>query len=371
MTLPRPLVLVGRACFSLFVLLTSIYCLLTYIPFTYQQVHVAGLLPWLTTFVKIHSYIYWLALAILVPTILPDLRHRNTKILTFAFLAFCAGTGIVLLWSPLLSGLQNDVRSLEWALGSLLPLVWLAVIDWVGRSSELRWTASATGEDARVFRAAWQSALFSALVYSAIFFLRHREPAQTQFGPGEGLTSLLWTIFSHLLLFMVIFVALFLVRAIGGFFHRPKLEFLLYVTVGGLLFADIVRVLVLRQISFEGFEAAAFSVVLGLCLAASFAGLGLRLYPTDTAVESGLALLLTPLRWTGFLSGPARLVPLGILAVLAYFLEVRAALLDWNYLLQKLSVLFIWTAAFANLYDLALRKKQREEVSAVRAAASR
>src|ERR1051326_2321571 len=314
MTLPRPAAILGRVCFSLFVLLTSVYCLLAYIPFTYEQVHVAGLLPWLTTFVKIHPYIYWVLLAGVIPTVIPDLRRRETKILAFGFLLFTVVAGVLMIWRPLLSGLRNDVRSFEWALVSLLPLACLAAMDWLGEGGQLRWEPSESVEDARVFQAAWQSAVFSAVVYACIFYLRHRNPGEPSFARGEGFAGQIWSVFSHLLLFMAIFLALFLVRGVASLFRRPKVEFALYVLVAGLVFANIVRLLVLRQISFEGPGALGYSLAFGICFAAAFAGWAVRMYPADTPVDSGLTLLLTPLRWSHLLPGMTGLIPLGLIA---------------------------------------------------------
>ena len=45
----------ARLCVIGFILLSSLFALLAYIPFTYQQVHKGGLLPWLIVFGKLHS----------------------------------------------------------------------------------------------------------------------------------------------------------------------------------------------------------------------------------------------------------------------------------------------------------------------------
>jgi hypothetical protein len=366
---PRLQFVLLRGVFTVFILLTAVYCVLTYIPFTYEQIHVAGLLPWLTTFVKIHNYLFWVSLGALVATLIPDLRRRETKILGYALLAVSVAVGVWLLWHPLLAGLHNDVRSFRWAIAFLLPLAWLAVIDWLGAGRELRWQSSDSAEDARIFTAAWQSAIFAALVYACIFYFRHPNLKESRFMPGEGFASLIWSVFSHVLLFMAIFVGLFFVRGVAGLFRRPKVEFFLYVVAAQLMLAAIFRSLVFRQLSFGGAGAVAYSLTFGFCSVAAFAGLGLRLFPPDDNVESGLALLLTPFRWASLLPGAAGLIPLGLIAVLAYVLEVRLALLDWNYLLQKLTVILIWSLAFANLYDLSDRRQGKRQISAARGGA--
>ena len=368
MMFPRLRLVLPRVGFSIFVLLTSIYCVLAYIPFTYEQIHVAGLLPWLTTFVKIHSYLYWLFLAALIPALMPDLRRPETKTLVYGFLAFIVVVGIWLLWRPLLIGLRNDFRSFVWAMGSLVPLAWLAAIDWLAAGTGLRWKRSESVEDVRIFEASWKTAVFSTFVYACIFYLR-RSNGQAHFLPREGFASLVWSLASHLLMFMAVFLALFFLRGLAGFFRQAKLEFFLYVATTGIFIGTIVELLVFRQISFSGSAAMAYSLTFGFCSAAALAAVALRLYPQERTVDSGMALLITPFRWSGLLKGVTGLIPLAGIAVLAYLLEARAARLDWNYLLQKLTVVLIWCLAFANFYDLSARRERRQEMSAAKAGA--
>lgn len=370
MTLPRLLCVLGRGCFALFILLTCSYCLLAYVPFTYHQMILAAPLPWLSMFVRLHPYIYWGVLGILVLTIAPDLRRRETRILAIGFLVFCAGLGIILLFHPLLSGLKNEIQSLYWGFAFLLPLPWLAGIDWLGQRNRLTWAAPGSNEDDRIFRAAWQSAVFLSLLYSAIFYVRYKGPAAAEFGLREGILNLTWTVVSHLLVFMAVFAVLFVVRVVAHLFEKQsKMEFVFCGVIACLLVAVILRFLIFRLITFVGLWADLFSLAAGICFGASFAGVSVKLYPAEkSTVDSGLALLLTPLRWGRVLPGAAGFIPLAIIALLAYFLAVRSAVLDWNYMRQKLSALLIWAATFANLYELAPRR-ERQEKSLLRRAA--
>src|SRR5690348_7765016 len=63
----RVLTFASRFVFAVFLLLTTIYCVLAYVPFTYQQIIVAAPMAWLIAFAKFHQWIYWLALAIAAP----------------------------------------------------------------------------------------------------------------------------------------------------------------------------------------------------------------------------------------------------------------------------------------------------------------
>src|SRR6202040_4007759 len=93
---PARLVVLG------FILLSSVYALLAYIPFTYQQVHKGGLLPWLTTFGKIHAQLYWAAFAIACATLAPDLKRARARALVIGFAAVYAVAGVLLQFFPVM-----------------------------------------------------------------------------------------------------------------------------------------------------------------------------------------------------------------------------------------------------------------------------
>src|SRR5258708_14307109 len=59
----QPLYLAGRIVFAGFFLVTSLYCLLAFIPFTYQQMVKAHLLPALSQFAELHPALHVVILA--------------------------------------------------------------------------------------------------------------------------------------------------------------------------------------------------------------------------------------------------------------------------------------------------------------------
>jgi len=357
MNIPRLLFAMARLGWVLFLVLTSGYCLLTYIPFTYHEINLGGLFPWLTTFAKYHAYVYWGAFLLVALTLLPDLKNRKTKALTVGFLIFHAVAGVVLLVHPLLANLSNSLSSLVWSLVALVPLAWVAAIDWVGYADRLIWADAGSVEDHRVFRAAWQSAVYVPLVYAAIFSIRYLHAANQLFGGRERLVVLVSSLIDHLVIFMAVFVTVNLVRAVARFFPKPfRVEFLLCNTAAVFVIAAVLGSLVLSAVSFGGALSKAFAVTAALCLAVANAGAAVRFYrPASGPVESGLALLLLPITFGRLSTRRARWVFLAALPVVAYVLAARAAVMDWNYMLQKLAVLLVWAAAFAGFYALAPR----------------
>src|SRR5258708_27242635 len=142
MTNSRPAIFLARCLVAVFFLLTSAYCLLAYIPFTYQQLHVGQLLPWLVTFARIHQYLYWLAVALIAFTLITGLRQKRTRLAAIVFLAMLFAAGIGLLIHPALVAVPPDFRSVLWAMAALAPLLGVAAIDWLGHYSSLRWSKS-------------------------------------------------------------------------------------------------------------------------------------------------------------------------------------------------------------------------------------
>ena len=339
---------VCRVLVVLFILLTSIYCLLAWIPFTYQQVVKGGLLPALTVFVKWHPQIYWVIFTLAAFTLLADLRRPKTRWLAMAFLAVHGACGLWLSAHPLLASLRNELRSFYWSLITLAPLAWLAAIDWAGHWGEIEWAEFQRAEDRRIFQAAWRAAVFLSVVYAGVYQLRSTVPI----GATGSLVALASTLLSHLTILFGIFVGLNLLRSAASLTPWPsQVEFALSnVLAGGIVWA-VIRVLVFKPISFDGSLAAISATALSVCVMATISGFSLRFwsYP-ERGAASGLALAVLPFTLGRFHSNSGQMMKLGAVAGLACLLAVNTAVMDWNYLVQKLTVLFIWALTFSSIY---------------------
>ena len=288
----RFLLVFSRVLIVLFFLLTSIYCLLAWIPFTYQQVVKGGLLPALTVFVKWHPQIYWAMLALAAATLLPDVHRRKTRWMAATFLAVhCAG-GFWLQVHPLLAGLHNELRSFYWSLIALAPLLWLAAIDWAGHWSGIEWAKFQSTEDCRIFQATWQSALFLSVVYAGIFQLRSTVPI----GANGGLVALVSTLLSHLIILFGIFAGVNLLRSVASLTAWPSpVEFVLCnVLTGGIVWA-VIRILVFKPVSFDGQLAVLSTTAISVAIMATISGFSLRSWNNEQRGHaSGLALAVLP-----------------------------------------------------------------------------
>jgi hypothetical protein len=125
----RILFLAARLYFGAFILLTSFYCLLAYIPFTYHAFIQNPLVLWLPIFVRLHPYFLIAAIGAVGSTLRPHLENDKTKRLVLGFFVFNVGAVIIFLVDPFLPHLPNDYRSFIWSLLTLFPLSWIALLD--------------------------------------------------------------------------------------------------------------------------------------------------------------------------------------------------------------------------------------------------
>ena len=349
-----PLFFLGRLAYATFMVITAVYCVLVFLPFTYQQVHVGGLLPWLTTFVRIHPYLNVLAVAVLVPTMLTDLHERRSRLLTIILFAISAVGAIALFVHPLLANLTNDASSLIWCLVTLVPLVLVGACDWLAHASQLKWRAPAA-EESRLFQTAVAAALFGSLLYAVIMALHAALGTSAHLTGRQWFWSLLWSVLSQALVFMGTFLGFALVGALGSVApKRRAFEVALVMLLATAILWWVFRAVVFVPLSFRGWQADGMALALGFAIVVFFLG-------TNTAVcratagspQTALELLFSPLQFLRDRGLAWRIPFFVVVAALAYWLATASVSFDWAYVLQHLVVLWLWLMAFAAFYMLA------------------
>ncbi len=352
---------VGRLAFVLCLFMTSAYCLLVYIPFTYRGLVTWNLVPWLTSAVKWHPLLYWLSLALLIWTVKSDLRQGRGKRLAGGLILFLSASGILLLLRPLLTHLAPDALSYIWSIVSLFPLIWVAAIDHTHQGNTVDWTL--TNDESHVnLTTAVATAGFLAVLYATISCLRFLLNGKAQMTGAEAAFAMLWSVASHLSIFIVLFAALKLVRRIaGGSTFGGKIEFLLCQLLATVFGALILRNVIFRSVSFTGWKADLYSVTASASLIIYLGGVSVRLRESGER-RRGLELFLLPL----LAMAPRRRSPLiwratwlMLLVAGAYGLPVLVAPSDWVFDLQKLITLGVWVASFGFFYSMTARPGQR------------
>src|SRR5262249_36014190 len=125
MTPPRHAwaIAIGRALNALLFLFTSIYCLLTFSPFAYEQFIQPHVVAWLSNFVLLFAAFYWLGLCVTFLTLVPHLKTSSHRAVAWSYLIVAGAAGLAITWMPILPGGNQPSRSLTIALLALVPIV--------------------------------------------------------------------------------------------------------------------------------------------------------------------------------------------------------------------------------------------------------
>jgi arylsulfatase A-like enzyme len=345
-----------RLVFTAFCLLTSFYCLLAYLPFTYQQMIEGKVVAWPGVFAQLHPWLFWIGFACGAWTLARDCRP-GTRGRVAGFVASGVISGIVLTCSPLLAGIRNEFRSLVWAAVWLVPLWWIAAIDLAGPGRRLTWRAADDGEDARLFWTSLLCGLAVALTYAGIYQIRFGAP-----GGGPGHQSLVpgvlaWSVMLHVLAFLALFVGLALIRGIASVCARPSLvEFILVGLAGAALLVSAIRTVIFSAVSLMGTPGLVMASAYAATLVVVAAGASVSLWDERVPVTSGVELAVRPLNLPPRTPRVVRMALLAVWVVLAYVLATSTAVMDWNYLIQTLAVLAVWLIGFVWIYGAVPRR---------------
>ncbi len=351
-----------RAIIASFFVVTSLFSLLAFVPFTYEVFHKAELVPVLNSFGRMHHRLYWgvLLLAAIAFALepLPGVVERARKAVRVRAMFWLVHVpiGVWTLWKPVFAVMVNGYSSYLWALAMLEPLLYLSLVLWWERWPGLRWSAQAAADDRRVFFAAACSAAFLSLVYSLVAIWR----GQASLGLVDRVFGVSTSFVTHLLVCLALFVILNLIAVVAGWFRRPPLvQFAICYLFGCTVFFLTIRSMVFPSISFNGFQANFYAGALAVTVSIFLASLSVaRHAPGAKSIESGLTLAL----WMRATGEPIvrtwRRVALSALAlgIAAAAIAIGSAKTDWNHLFQKLTALAVWIAAFRLFYAVGLWK---------------
>lgn len=317
------LILITRLALGCFLLLTSAYCLLLWVPFAYFGFIRNPLLHWLPLFVRWNGPIYAALVLTVAATLFSDLRRSESRRVTIGFLALNGTAAIYCCVAGALSKIEPDLKAFAWSLLSLFPLAWLAALDLSHRSHSLVRVQGRRLNLAQTIIAA----LLTAVAF-ALGTVLHGAAGSTVFAMRAFAASLCF----HLVIFSA--VGLILV-ALGWIANKTSRPVLLYRLSSGLfacfLLVQILRTMIFPTISFEGSLANIFSAVLsGVCVLYSVASV--------RRVQQACSCDIAPRKLPVWVWG---LAILALLAV-AYGIPALLARTDWDFVLQKLAVLLVW-----------------------------
>jgi hypothetical protein len=350
---PTLLFVAIRFAFIAFFLFTSLYCLLAYIPFSFYWLIQTPVVSWLPVVVRLHAALFWILLPAVAATVLPYLQQPATRRLAIGFLISQVLAGIALAVRLRLAAAPNDFTAFYWSLCALFPLFFLGLLDYAAAAGR---SQPEVAERGLSLRAAVAAALFLSALYAVSAWLRR--PEGTHYGAPEWL-AVGWSVVSHLVVFLVLFVAVQMIGAVARRFRTPATaRFVGMSVVSFLIGAVVFRKLIFASLAFNGHRAAIIGLAISATVTLAVGGIEFRLRAADGAFT------LAPLVRAPFQSRVARGLWMVILAALPLAIPALLGPLDWESVLQKLLIVAIWAVTLA-LFHVSFRARRQYSLAAV------
>jgi Sulfatase len=332
----------SKAVWGIYLILTSIYCLLAFLPYTYVALIKEPPYTWMPWFASHHAVLYWMALAGIAAA--GWRKERKAGLLPLLVLLAIAGIGLLI--RPFMTTLQDNQTAYWWSVIALVPLILTAGVD-------LR-NYSPTAEDNSAGMFSYSNALLIAALVTFIYGTGsqvHTYAERASFEIGGGAIELsLWSLISHALLAVVV-VSLFNLISLAS--RRTRHPRQVSIAAGGalafvLLWAALFRFL-RSAFSFEGWQALLYAALLAAAL---------------TTWSAWLALPFLGKRVIGSTRGRT-FVRVAIILALSGFAIVLPTMVsgsDWNGVLQNTFTVIFWAGVTVCVYGL---RPQRVNYSAV------
>ncbi|MGE5205823.1 MAG: sulfatase-like hydrolase/transferase [Chlamydiota bacterium] len=316
--------------------MTSLYCLLAFLPYTYYALIKAPAYEWMPWFAHRHALLYWLVWAGGAVAYWPG---RKAAWHTATFLVLAA-PGLYLLARPFMPSVQSDRSAYVASLLALAALLLTTVPD-ASRS----WLRRREGASEQFpYSTAVLTAVLVALLYSAGTILHaYLDKGTFGFHAAEAeLTA--WSLLSHVTLAVAVFSVFNFISLLAARRLRTAL-------VAALCFAALwlgLSRFLSSAMSFEGWPAQLYAA----CLAAA-----LTLFVSS--------LLLPFLERVNSASNSRKAITVSLAGVVAIAAVALPSIIrggDWNGILERTCTLIFWVVLTACLYRL---RPQRAHYSAV------
>jgi len=325
---------ISRLAFAAFLLLTSLYCILVWVPFSYFGFIRHPLMSWIPVFVHLHALFYAVVLVPVCLTQISHLRRTETRRAAAGFLAV-NGLGVIYLWrTDGLANVQPDLQSYIWSLLWLFPLMWLSALDlW-----EMKWIESKRGNRTGAFVQLTVAGIVVAVVFALTSLLRAAHEG-SPLAVGMTARGLAASFCLHIVLFAAFGLTLDLLAWIARKTTASvTTNKLLTGSFAWLVIVQLLRKIIFPAISFEGWLANVFAagVAFALVLFAADFSYGLsKYYDAEGRSRSFSGWLLAIAAISIFL------IACGIPAALART--------DWDFVLQRIAVIALWLLAWQTI----------------------
>ncbi len=332
-----------RLAWGTYFVLTSLYCILAFLPYTFCAFIKAPPYPWMPWFVRHQAGLFWAASAVAVASNWRVRESWSRRARGFlAGLGLLAMAGAYLTFRPFLPGLESTPAAYGWSLASLLALGSLSL--WRSGSAEEKDGPSATYETADEGVFSYSGGLLIAMVVSLIYmggaWMRvYSEKRMLGFHSADAELAF-WSLVSHCSIAIVVLSALNLIYLIAARTRKPRA--VRFGLTGGLIVAGLFSAAVHflnGAMSFDGWAARVYAA--GLALALTLWGFSLVL--PLLARQRAQALKEAPRKFFSWRS-LGTWISITILAALALASRSLIGGEDWNGFVGSTWALFFWVA---------------------------
>jgi arylsulfatase A-like enzyme len=243
--------------------LTSLYCLLAFLPYTFCAFIKTPPYAWMPWLAHHQAALYWSAIAAALISGWPSQKDKTTWIgIGLLFVA-----GIYLTLRPFLPGLENNSAAYAWSLGALLPLIGIAVWQTASAARQRRLRRIESSAEPFGFSAGLLVAVVVSVIYSVGARVRLYSDSHTLVFHRQDAAVAFWSLVSHLALAVVVLSTLNLIFLLAAKTSKPQA--VRRGLVGALITVVLSFVLarfLSNAMSFDGWSAFVYACALALTL---------------------------------------------------------------------------------------------------------
>ena len=247
--------------------LTSFYCLLAFLPYTFVAFIKTPPYAWMPWLAHYQAALYWLAVAAALSS-QPPWQEWNLHKRSQAAIGLLAAAGVYITLRPFLPALQSNNTAYYWSLAALLPLIGLSV--W-----QVSRAARPGGPDAELensgapfgFSAGLLVALVVSLIYTIGARVRLYSDTHTLQLHWQDAEVAFWSLTSHFALAIVVLSTINLIFLLAAKTSKPRaVRRGLVGTVIALVLSFVLTRFLGSAMSFDGWSARLYATAFALTL---------------------------------------------------------------------------------------------------------
>ncbi len=322
--------------------LSSMYCLLAYIPTTYFAFIQAPFLAWMPIFARLQPYLFTITFCGAAIPLWERFRsgHDRRLILEFWFIGILGSA--CLLWMRPVQSLGNNSLSFVWAIAFLLPVICLGALDYAGYLGKLKEEQGASRPFSYVRVVA--AALLVSVLYPGSAFLRFYIARMPSPLTRNELAICVWAAITQVLLFLFVASIVELARrAADRSAHPEATRFLLFTGLWWLGLAFSMFKVVLASIPFAGTEGAVYACSLSMAAVIFIGGRRLRRRVQKNHAAAAVEQEPDKQHANGYESAALFLLIFAAALIVPLFIGS----MDWHSILEKTWAMVLWVMAAA------------------------